>query len=145
MRKKLVWQMDREYGEAPMKGAQISRPPFHHISLGQILVLVPVCTLVLALGKHVFAISILCGGLVAILPQAYFAVRAFRWQGARAVQASARLSYGAVIGKFMLSAAGFAAVFAMVRPVDGLAVFVGYITMLTVQITGSWLLLSRSQ
>jgi ATP synthase protein I len=128
-----------------MKGAEINRPPVHRITLAQIVILVLICTLVLVLGENVFAVSMFCGGLVAILPQAYFAVRAFRWRGARAAQTIARTSYGAVIGKFVLSAAGFAAVFSTVRPIDGLAVFVGYLTMLTVQITGSWLLLSRNQ
>ncbi len=128
-----------------MKGAEISRPPVHRITLAQIVILVPICTLILVLGENVFAVSMFCGGLVAILPQAYFAAIAFRWRGARAAQTIARTSYGAETGKFMLSAAGFAAVFATVRPIDGLAVFVGYLTMLAVQITGSWLLLSRNQ
>ena len=128
-----------------MKGAEISRPPVHRITLAQIVILVPICTLILVLGENVFAVSMFCGGLVAILPQAYFAARAFRWRGVKAAQTIARTSFGAEIGKFMLSAAGFAAVFATVRPIDGLAVFVGYLTMLAVQITGSWLLLSRNQ
>ncbi|MEH6515596.1 MAG: ATP synthase subunit I [Halioglobus sp.] len=128
-----------------MKGAEINRPPVHRITLAQIVILVPICTLVLVLGKNVFAVSMFCGGLIAILPQAYFAVRAFRWRGARLAQTIAKTSYSAEIGKFMLSAAGFAAVFGTVRPIDGLAVFVGYLTMLAVQITGSWLLLSRDQ
>ena len=128
-----------------MKGAEISRPPVHRITLAQIVILVPICTLILVLGENVFAVSMFCGGLVAVLPQAYFASRAFRWRGAKAAQTIARTSYGAEIGKFMLSAAGFAVVFGTVRPIDGLAVFVGYLTMLAVQITGSWLLLSRDQ
>ena len=128
-----------------MKGAEITRPPVHRITLAQFVILVPICTLVLVQGEYVFAVSMLCGGLVAILPQAYFAARAFRWRGARAAQTIARTSYGAEIGKFMLSAAGFAVVFVTVRPIDGLAVFVGYLTMLAIQITGSWLLLIRNQ
>jgi len=45
------------------------------------------------------------------------------------------------MGKFLLSVAGFAVVFATLRPIDGLAVFAGYLVMLAIQITGSWLLL----
>ncbi len=83
------------------------------------------------------------GGLIAILPQAYFATLAFRWRGARSARAIARSSYAGEVGKFLLSVAGFAAVFVMLRPISGLAVFAGYLAMLAIQILGSWLLLRR--
>ena len=124
-----------------MKGAQISRPPVHRITLVQLacLVLLSAGTF-FSLGR-VFAVSVLCGGLVAILPQAYFAARAFRWRGANAARAIARSSYAGEIGKYVLSVAGFALVFAAVRPIEGAAVFGGYLAMLLLQIIGSWLLL----
>ena len=83
------------------------------------------------------------GGLIAIVPQAYFAMLAFRWRGARSARAIARSSYVGQVGKFFLSVAGFAAVFVALRPIDGQAVFAGYLVMLVIQITGSWLLLRR--
>ena len=126
---------------AAMKGAQIARPPVHRITLAQ-------CALLLLFGMGVWlllgkvsAISVLCGGLIAILPQAYFAVLAFRWRGAKVAQQIARSSYAGEIGKFFLSVAGFALVFALVRPIEGATVFIAYIAMVLVQITGSWLLL----
>lgn len=88
--------------------------------------------------------SLLSGGLVAVLPQAYFAIRALRWRGAQSAKAIARAGYSAEVGKFLLSGAGFALVFALVRPVSGVAVISGYLIMLAVQITGSWLLLRMS-
>ena len=123
-----------------MNGADIARPPVHRITLVQLAVLVPLCLFLMAFDK-VCAYSVACGGLVAIVPQAYFATLAFRWRGANSTRAIARSSYAGEIGKFLLSVAGFAAVFATVRPVDGLAVFAGYLAMLAIQITGSWLLL----
>ena len=89
--------------------------------------------------------SLAAGGLIAIVPQAYFAHLAFRWRGAKSARAVARSSYAGEIGKFLLSVAGFAVVFATVRPISGLAVFAGYLAMLAIQIIGSWLLLTRSQ
>ena len=65
--------------------------------------------------------------------------------GASAARAIARSSYAGEVGKFLLSVAGFAVVFALVRPIDGLAVFAGYLAMLAIQITGSWLLLAGSR
>ena len=123
-----------------MTGAEIARPPVYRISLAQLVVLAPLCLLLLALDK-VCAYSVLSGGLIAIVPQLYFAALAFRWRGARSAQAIVRSGYAGEVGKFLLSIAGFAVVFAAVRPIDGLAVFAGYLVMLAIQITGSWLLI----
>jgi len=92
---------------------------------------------------EVRAYSLLCGGLISILPQAYFASLAFRRRGARSAMAIARSGYAGEVGKFILSIAGFAVVFATLRPIDGLAVFAAYLAMLAIQITGSWLLLRQ--
>ena len=125
-----------------MSGAEIARPPVHRITLAQLAVLVPLCLLLLVLDK-VCAYSVLSGGLIAIVPQAWFAVLAFRWRGASSARKIAQSGYVGEVGKFLLSVAGFAAVFAVVRPIDGLAVFAGYIAMLVIQITGSWQLLKE--
>lgn len=127
-----------------MIGAEIARPPVHRITLAQLALLVLLCLGLLAIDK-VVAYSVLSGGLIAIVPQAYFAALAFRWRGAQSASAMARSSYAGVLGKFVLSIAGFALVFAVVRPLDSPAVFVGYLAMLVTQITGSWLLLTRDQ
>lgn len=130
------------YREALMSGAEIARPPVHRITLAQLAILIPSSLLLLVFNK-VVAYSVLGGGLIAIVPQAYFAALAFRWRGARTANAIARSSYTGEIGKFLLSVAGFALMFATVRPIDGVAVFAGYLAMLAIQITGSWLLLRQ--
>jgi len=125
-----------------MAGAEIARPPVYRITLSQLLVLVVLCLILLASDK-VRAYSVLSGGLIAIVPQAYFATLAFRWRGARSARAIAQSSYAGQVGKFLLSIAGFAVVFVTVRPLDAPGVFAGYLAMLVIQITGSWLLLRR--
>ena len=127
-----------------MTGAEIARPPVHRITLAQLALLGLLSLGALAVNE-VVAYSVLGGGLVAIVPQAYFALLAFRWRGAQSARAIARSSYAGVMGKFLLSIAGFAPVFAVVRPINGPAVFVGYLVMLVAQITGSWMLLIRNQ
>jgi ATP synthase protein I len=127
-----------------MPGAEIARPPVHRITLVQLASIGLLSLLFLAFDR-VLAYSVLGGGLIAIVPQAYFAALAFRWRGARSAQAIARSAYAGELGKFLLSIAGFALVFAVLRPIDGAAVFVGYLAMLAIQITGSWLLLTRDQ
>ena len=125
-----------------MAGAEILRPPVYRITLAQLAILVLLCLFLLASDK-VRAYSVLSGGLIAILPQAYFAALTFRWRGARSARAIARSSYAGQVGKFLLSVAGFATVFVALRPIDAPAVFAGYLAMLVIQITGSWLLLRR--
>ena len=129
-------------GEVVMAGAEILRPPVHRITLAQLAILVLLCLVLLASDK-VRAWSVFSGGLIAVLPQAYFAALAFRWRGARSAKAIARSAYVGQVGKFLLSLAGFAAVFVALRPIDAPAVFAGYLLMLVIQITGSWLLLRR--
>ena len=127
-----------------MPGAEIARPPIHRITLAQLATLALLCLPLWAFDQ-VLTWSLAAGGLIAIVPQAYFAHLAFRWRGAKSARAVARSSYAGEIGKFLLSVAGFAVVFATVRPISGLAVFAGYLAMLAIQIIGSWLLLTRSQ
>jgi ATP synthase protein I len=127
-----------------MRGAEIARPPVHRITLAQLALLLALCLCLLAFDT-VVAYSILGGGLIAIVPQTYFAVLAFRWRGARSAGTIARSGYAGELGKFVLSAAGFALIFAVVRPINGPAVFVGYLAMLLTQIAGSWLLLTHGQ
>lgn len=126
-----------------MAGAEIKRPPVYRISIIQLLILLVVSAVLLAY-RIEWAYSVLCGGLIAVLPQAYFAARTFRWRGAQSAQSIAKSSYSGVVGKFVFSAAGFALVFALLRPISGLAVFTAYIAMLVIQIIGSWLLLRKS-
>ena len=125
-----------------MAGAEIARPPVYRITLAQLVVLAMLGLILLASDK-VRAYSVLSGGLIAIVPQAYFAARTFRWRGARSARAIARSSYAGQVGKFLLSITGFAAVFVALRPLDAPGVFAGYLAMLFIQITGSWLLLRR--
>lgn len=81
------------------------------------------------------------GGLVAVVANGWFALGVFRWRGAGMAQRAVRAGYSAEIGKFLLSIAGFALIFARVRPIEGWAVFAGYGAMLVIQIVGSWWLL----
>jgi ATP synthase protein I len=87
--------------------------------------------------------SLLAGGACNIVPQAWFAFRVFG--NRRRGTAAARAAYGAEAAKFMLSALGFALVFALLRPVAAPAVFGGFAAMLFVQVAGSVWLLRRGQ
>ncbi len=126
-----------------MTGAKIHRPPVHYITLAQLVILSALAGLLLYQAEPVRAYSWALGGIVAVVAHAYFAWQVFRHRGARAASRIAKASYAGEIGKFLLAVAGFALIFALVRPISGGAVFAGYGVMLIVQLTGSWLLLRQ--
>jgi len=108
----------------------------YKITIVQLLILLAASLLLSALDL-VVAYSLVLGGLVAVMPQAYFAVRVFRHRGAKSANAIAKSSYRGEIGKYVLSTAGFALIFALIEPVNALAVFVGFFAMLAIQIIGA--------
>lgn len=80
----------------------------------------------------VVAYSVLLGGLISILPNAYFARLAFRRTGARLASEVVRLFYRGEAGKFLLTTALFAATFVSVKPINVVALFVtfGLVTLM---------------
>ena len=96
------------------------------ILLGQFLAMLVVAAAGLLLGGQVTGFSALLGGLIAWLPNTYFALRAFRYRGARAAQKIVRSFYAGAFGKMILTMAMFAVVFIKVKPLGALALFVGF-------------------
>ncbi len=127
-----------------MSGARLPRPPVHMITLAQVVSLGVVWAVLHFASNPLVAESLVLGGLIAVLSQAYFAWRVFRYRGAQAASHIARASYAGETGKFLLAVTGFALVFAFVRPLQAWAVFAGYGGMVIIQVTGSWLLLRQA-
>ena len=105
-----------------------NRLPFHRLPVFPVLVVQLLVLLLLALALWqwqgaVAGYSGLCGGLIAWLPNMYFAHKAFRFTGARAAQAIVRSFYAGEAGKLILTAVLVALTFAGVKPLNALAVF----------------------
>ena len=105
-----------------------NRLPFHRLPVFPVLLTQLVALLLAAVvlwqwRGAVSGYSGLCGGLIAWLPNMYFAHKAFRFSGARAAQAIVRSFYAGEAGKLILTAALFTLTFAGVKPLDALAVF----------------------
>jgi len=96
------------------------------ILLGQLLAMLVVGAAGLVISGKIAGMSALLGGLIAWLPNTYFALRAFRYRGARAAQKIVRSFYAGAFGKMMLTMAMFAVVFIKVKPLGALALFVGF-------------------
>ncbi len=105
-----------------------NRLPFHRWAVFPVLATQCVVFLLAALALWqwrgtVSGYSGLCGGLIAWLPNLYFAWKAFRFTGARAAQAIVKSFYAGEAGKLILTAVLFALTFAGVKPLAPLAVF----------------------
>jgi len=69
------------------------------------------------------------GGLISILPNAYFAHCVFRHAGARSMEKVVRSAYQGELVKLLMMGAGFALVFALVESARVSAVFGGFLVV----------------
>lgn len=112
-----------------------SRTPFHRQPVFRVLQLqLAVAVAAAIIGAGFFGIvagySALAGGLIAFVANLYFALKAFRYAGARSTGAIVRSLWSGEMGKQILTAALFALVFAGVRPLEPLALFAGFLLVL---------------
>lgn len=114
-----------------------NRLPFHRLPVFPVLLAQLAVTLLVAAVLYgwrgpVSGCSGLCGGLIAWLPNVYFAHKAFRFSGARAAQNIVRAFYAGEAGKLILTAVLFTLAFVVVKPLDAPALFGGFVLALSV-------------
>lgn len=80
----------------------------------------------LLVGGNAPALSVALGGLVSILPQAWFSYSVFRFSGARAMTRVVRSAFIGEAVKLLLMGVGFALIFAFVDASEPAAVFGGF-------------------
>ncbi len=112
-----------------------NKSPFHRTPAFPVLVLQLLVTLAVALVLWILqgliaGYSGLLGGLVALIPNSYFAFRVYRYSGARSARAIVTEFYSGEAGKLILTAVLFIAVWLAVKPLVVAAVFGGYIAVL---------------
>lgn len=78
------------------------------------------------------ALAAFLGGMTVVLPNSYFAFRAFRYRVARAAQLIVRSFYAGAAGKMLLTAGMFTLVFINLKPLNAPAVFIGFALVQTV-------------
>ena len=124
-----------------------NRTPFHRLPAFRVLQMQALVTVLSAVSCGVvFGIaagySALFGGLIALTANAFFTYKAFRYFGARSARAITLSLWSGQMGKQILAAALFALVFVGVRPLQPVALFVGY--MLALGTSASALLLMKN-
>lgn len=120
--------------------ASIKRPPIKKLVLWQCLGLCLV-SLMCWQGNKTAALSILLGGLVFIIPHAFFAWRSFMYMGAAKAQLVCRSFYRGQTTKFLLTAVMFTMIFTLIQPLNVFILFVSYITMAIVNFIAAALML----
>lgn len=118
-------------GRNPQATASIGQPSLLRIYGLQCLILLLASGALLFSGREA-AYSALIGGLIAVLPNAYFARQVFRYRGARAASAITHSLYRGEVGKFAMTAVLFAGVFTTVDPLQELALFGAFLAMVLV-------------
>lgn len=113
---------------AAQPGAPIAKPPLGKLYGVQLSILLAVA-LGLLLIDRVIASSALLGGLISIGPSYFFARQVFRFRGARFAPQIAQAFYVGETGKFLLTAAAFAAAFALVRPLNAAVLLSAFLAM----------------
>jgi len=111
----------------------IPKPPLSKVPVYQLAVLLPVSTMLLLLDK-VLASSVLVGGLIQIVPQAWFARQAFKYSGANQASLVVRTMYRGETGKVVLTAALMAVVFLLCKQWNFFMLFTAFIVMIPLQV-----------
>jgi ATP synthase protein I len=83
--------------------------------------------------SEIVGYSVLIGGLIQIIPQAWFARQAYKFTGARQVDLMVRAMYRGETGKIFLTAAMFVTTFILWKQLHFLAVFSAFIVMIPLQ------------
>ncbi|PCJ92468.1 MAG: ATP F0F1 synthase subunit I [Porticoccaceae bacterium] len=112
--------------------ATIEAPPVGRIAITQFAILL-VAAIALVPIDATIAYSILIGGTIQIVPQAYFTRLAFRYMGARQAPEMLRAIQKGETGKLLLTGLFFALTFIFVKPINVTGLFLSYSAMIIVQ------------
>jgi ATP synthase protein I len=113
----------------PRAGHKLSKPPILKIYGFQCALVLFASAILIPLDK-VTAYSIFIGGMISVLPNAYFAHQVFRYVGAAFAREVARSFYRGESGKFVLTLALFSATFALVQPLQVFVLFMTYLSVM---------------
>lgn len=108
----------------------LKAPPIYKVIVTQLVATIMAALSAFVLMGAVTGYSVFLGGLVSALPNAYFAIKAFRYSGARQMPQVVKSFYMGESGKLIITAIMFALVFAGVKPLNEIAVIMSYILIL---------------
>ncbi len=128
----------------PAAVSRIKAPPLYIAFIIQFFICVMLTLAVWLLLDAVTAYSVLLGGLISIVPNSYFAWKAFRYRGASNTPLIVKSFYAGETGKLIMTGVSFALVFGGVKPLNELAVIVSFIIAIVVGlVTSAWVSMAK--
>tara|TARA_B110001452_G_scaffold125488_1_gene104148 strand:+ start:1774 stop:2145 length:372 start_codon:yes stop_codon:yes gene_type:complete len=110
----------------------IPKPPVNRVALYQMCLLMPITGIAFLLDA-VMGYSVLVGGVIQVVPHAWFARQAFKYTGARQTHMVVRAMYQGETGKVVLTAALFVIAFSELPNLNFLVLMSTFILMIPVQ------------
>jgi ATP synthase protein I len=92
-----------------------------------------VLVVMISMTDKLMAVSALMGGLIQILPQAWFSWQAFKYAGASNVDKVVQSMYRGELGKVVMTATLFAILFTVDKQWNYLALFTTFLVMIPLQ------------
>ncbi|MCB1669508.1 MAG: ATP synthase subunit I [Gammaproteobacteria bacterium] len=107
--------------------SNLKAPPVHRVIVAQLVATVLMALTFLVFSNVIAAYSILIGGLVSAIPNAYFAVQAFRYRGARNAEKVVKSFRKGYFGKLGITIMLFAVTFTLVTTINEIALILGFV------------------
>lgn len=106
--------------------SNLKAPPVYKVSIAQLAVTIFIALASLLISDVVLAYSLLVGGLISALPNSYFALHAYRYQGARNAQNVVKGFIRGELGKIIMTVMLFALSFTLITSLNELALILGF-------------------
>ena len=110
----------------------IPKPELLKATMYQLAVLL-VLVVMISMTDKLMAVSALMGGLIQILPQAWFSWQAFKYAGTSNVDTVVQSMYRGELGKVVMTATLFAILFTVDKQWNYLALFTTFLVMIPLQ------------
>ena len=110
----------------------IPKPELLKATMYQLAVLL-VLVVMISMTDKLMAVSALMGGLIQILPQAWFSWQAFKYAGASNLDKVVQSMYRGELGKVVMTATLFAILFTVDKQWNYLALFTTFLVMIPLQ------------
>jgi len=106
--------------------SNLKTPPVYKVIVAQLVMSVFIAAISLVISGVVLGYSALLGGLISALPNGYFALHAFRFQGARNAQNVVKGFIRGELGKIIITVVLFALSFTLITSLNELALILGF-------------------
>ena len=106
--------------------SNLKTPPVYKVIIAQLSMTAFMAVIFLLISDLVLSYSLLVGGLISALPNSYFALHAYRYQGARNAQKVVKGFIRGELGKIIMTVMMFAVSFALITSLNELASILGF-------------------